>query len=231
MRIVFCLPGKTFSNEFLMSWSGLLEICHQMNIGVVLSNNTSSNIFQNRSCCLAMDLSKGKRQKPFCGLQYDYIMWIDSDVIFKPEHFKKLLSRNVDIVTGLYLQENPRIDDNGNLYAVFAASDSWKPNTVKQNTILTWNKIKDKKDPFEIVYAGMGFMLIKCGVFESIDIPWFPSIANHLDEWGTDDMTSEDVGFCLKAREYGFKIWADPSVIVGHEKSRILLPNELINKE
>ena len=43
---------------------------------------------------------------------------------------------------------------------------------------------------------------------------------NHIGD--IVEPTSEDVGFCLRARENGYKIWVDPTVCVGHEKTVVL---------
>ena len=72
----------------------------------------------------------------------------------------------------------------------------------------------------EVVYSGFGFLLTKFGVFENIKYPWFePQMTDFGD--GIRDFASEDVSFCLKARQVGYKIYIDPSVIVGHEKMTI----------
>lgn len=34
-----------------------------------------------------------------------FIMWIDSDILFTPQQFMRLLSHNADIVSGIYLME------------------------------------------------------------------------------------------------------------------------------
>ena len=49
----------------------------------------------------------GIKQKPFQGkIDYDYIMWIDSDQVFNVEMFKRLLSYDVPVVSGCYLMAN-----------------------------------------------------------------------------------------------------------------------------
>ena len=39
-------------------------------------------------------------------IDYDYIMWIDSDIVFKPEQFFKLLDHDRDIISGLYMMQD-----------------------------------------------------------------------------------------------------------------------------
>jgi hypothetical protein len=51
---------------------------------------------------LDIDVQRGKDQKLFDGKSdYDYTCWIDSDTIFSPTQFQKLLNHNVDIVSAL----------------------------------------------------------------------------------------------------------------------------------
>lgn len=66
----------------------------------------------------------------------------------------------------------------------------------------------------------MGFILVKKGVFESMEYPWFKPIEKKIGNMV--DFTMEDVAFCLTAREKGFEIYVDPTVRVGHEKKVIL---------
>jgi hypothetical protein len=60
--------------------------------------------------CLGGSSTGGKNQKPFQGkVDYDYLMWIDSDQVFKPEDFLNLLKKaqetKVSILSGLYLMQ------------------------------------------------------------------------------------------------------------------------------
>ena len=92
ITIVFCLPGRTFSNNFLLCWSELLMTCIKNNINPLVSCSYDSNVNFVRSKCLGYDVLRGKDQKPFDGkLDYDYIMWIDSDIIFKIEEQREQL--------------------------------------------------------------------------------------------------------------------------------------------
>jgi hypothetical protein len=93
----------------------------------------------------------------------------------------------------------------------------------KYGTFKFLNKedIQGCNTPFEVCYTGFGFLLIKRGVFECITYPWFEP--QHYKIGNVVDFSSEDVSFCKKAQSEGFKIFVDPTVIVGHEKTRILI--------
>lgn len=214
--VVFCLPGNSFSNNFLMSWSSLLLWCTQNNIDPVISCRQSSNVYFVRSMCLGADVRRGEFQVPFDEqVDYDYIMWIDSDQVFNPEQFQKLLSHDKDIVSGLYLMASGK---------QFPCVINWDQEYYQKNGkfyFITPKDIEGATGLIECAYNGMGFMLIKKGVFEKLEYPWFKGIDHDLGE-GIVEFSSEDVSFCTRIREKGFKIFVDPTVIVGHEKSVII---------
>ena len=108
MKIIFCIPGKSFSEHFLKSWSNLIKELQVMDINWELINLYYPIVSDARQKCLNKALT----------LEYDYIMWIDSDIIFEPNDFKQLLSQDKDIVSGLYMiQKTPGIYDIPDQYA------------------------------------------------------------------------------------------------------------------
>jgi len=265
MKVVFCFPGNSFSGRFLESWTELFAWCLQNGIQPILSRRESCNIYYVRNMCLGADVTRGKNQKPFNGkLNYDYIMWIDSDIIFTPEHFIKLLNHNKDIVSGIY-----KMSDNANYATVkewdeeyFKQNGCFKflqqgdltsysspagrgENTVTSSPALLRTEKGEIGNPcsvgtnfpspcgegeppvavgevclLPVSYTGMGFMLVKFGVFESMEYPWFKPLEKQIGDMC--DFTMEDVSFCLRAQEKGYKIFVDPAVIVGHEKKMVL---------
>jgi hypothetical protein len=211
-KIVFCLPGKQYSGKFLTCWTKLIHHCINKNYTMYFSQRYTSNVYYVRSMCLGADVRKGKHQKPFDGtLDYDYIMWIDSDIIFTVENFEKLMSNNVDICGGLYLMDGGK---------QFAAVKNWDEKQFEKNgtfDFLTPDDISHSPSLMKVSYTGFGFLLIKKGVFEKIEYPWFaPKFTTIGDCY---DFASEDVSFCLKAKEYGFDVNIDPTVWVRHEKT------------
>ncbi|MBN2407269.1 MAG: hypothetical protein JXJ19_06195 [Elusimicrobia bacterium] len=165
--------------------------------------------------CLGADVRRGENQKPFDGkIDYEYIMWIDSDIIFTPQQMIRLLSHDKDIVSGVYMMD-------GGEY--FAAVKDWDEKYFKKYgsfRFLTSEDIKNSGNLLEVSYAGMGFMLVKKGVFESLTYPWFRPLEKRIGK--ITDFTMEDVSFCLRARDKGFKVYIDPRVRVGHDKKVVL---------
>ena len=88
------MPGKTFSDNFLKSWTDLLDELPKYNIQWGLSQKYHVNRYFVCNSCLGGSSIGGKNQKPFQGkVDYDYLMWIDSDQVFKPKDFLNLLKK------------------------------------------------------------------------------------------------------------------------------------------
>lgn len=227
LRIIFCLPGRTFTASFLKSWSELLYSLPFNNITPIISQNYSAVVYWARNLCLAGNVLKGVNQKPFGGnMDYDYMMWIDSDMVFKPEDFFKLLSHvnQYDIISGMY-----PIDEFN-----YSAVLKWDEEDFLKNGYFKFigkNEVDNLKNEFAtypivpVSYNGFGFMLIKKGVFESIEYPWFEPIFKTLltKDGLIRDFTGEDVSFCLKVQDKGYKIWVDTTIRLGHEKMKIMV--------
>ncbi len=213
MKLAVCLPGSSFSANFLMCWTQFMDYCSKQGIQLTISPAQSCNIYYVRNACLGGNCLRGKTQKPFDGkLDYDFMLWLDSDIVFNSSQVQKLLNHNVDIVSGIYACEGGkelacgRINDEE--FHKLGCMPSYSP-----------EELKDKTELFEVDYSGFGFILFKKGVFESLEYPWFEP---HFFEYGDiRDFSMEDVSLCLKAKEKGFKIMVDPTIRVGHEKKAI----------
>jgi GT2 family glycosyltransferase len=157
----------------------------------------------------------GEFQKPFGGsVDYDYMMWIDSDIEFTPHDLFGLLRHEKDISSGLYLMEGGRN---------FACVKNWDEDFFKKHghfQFLAPQDIEGQTELIPVNYVGMGWMLVKRGVFEKIKYPWFEPLRKKIGKY--TDFTMEDVTFCHKALDAGFDINIDPSIRVGHEKIVVL---------
>jgi hypothetical protein len=164
---------------------------------------------------LGGDLRRGENQKPFDGkLKYTHLMWIDSDMVFTVKHFQSLFNHDKDIVSGIYKMEN------NTQYAVVENLDMTYLKQHGTFQFLVDEDMRKKSGLFKVAYTGLGFTLIKYGVFEALTYPWFePLFFKHED---IVEFCSEDVSFCKKARDKGFDVWVDPLLRIGHEKKGIL---------
>jgi hypothetical protein len=220
-RVVFCLPGRTFDRTFLIAWSQLMIACVDRNIEIVISQHYSSVVHFARAKCLGGDVRKGQSQKPFQGeLEYDYIMWIDSDIVFNPEDFFKLLESPHDVTCGRYMMEDMKHHAVVRIWDTEFFRENGAFKFLTEEDITRYSETT-KSRYMPVAYAGMGWMLIRKGVIEHIQYPWF---YRQIEQIGQNmrDMNSEDVAFCKNLQEVGVSIMLDTQVRVGHMKPVIL---------
>lgn len=219
-KIVFCIPGKSFSNNFLKCWTQLYSACLQFGIKPILSNAYSSNVYYARTLCLNLSNNGGIYQRPFNGMDYDYICWIDSDMTFCWEDLKRLLDHDKDVISGIYLMQ-----DRKHYTTVLEWDENYFQNNGSYNFIntSTINTLKTNSLR-KCAYTGLGFTLIKRGIFERIEYPPFKPFTKIYNGDGGDvvDFASEDVSFFKKLEELGIESYVDLNVQLGHEKNLIL---------
>ena len=104
MKVIFCIPGNSFSNRFLKSWTKLQQELNKKNIEYELMCEYTPNIYQVRGLLLGANIQYGPTQQPWQGKKdYDYIMWIDSDqVIYFANGTMKLI---VPFASYVYLED------------------------------------------------------------------------------------------------------------------------------
>lgn len=133
-------------------------------------------------------------------MRYDYLFSVDSDISFPADTLELMIAENVDMVSGVYRQRLPE-----------EAIEIYDHNFRR----MTYDQINGEWIT-EIGGCGMGCALIKSEVFRAIGYPHF--VYHHaLDHANT---FSEDLDFCKKVREAGFKIWAMPDILCDHHGNR-----------
>ena len=226
-RIVFCLPGRGVSYQYLKAFVQLCFDIVQCGGSIQISQDYSSMVNFARCKCLGANVLRGPNQVPWDGkLEYDYQLWIDSDIVFNSEKFFQLIldanpegKEEKHIVAGWYCTEDGRTAS----VAHWLEEDDFRSNGGVMNHE-TIESISKRKKPFTVDYTGFGWLLIRKGVFEheGLPYPWFAPKMQVFESGEVQDMCGEDVSFCLDAKEAGFEIWCDPRIRVGHEKTRVI---------
>lgn len=127
--------------------------------------------------------------------EQEYVLSIDSDIVqFPSDMLDRLMAHDVDIVAPLVV-----IEEQKRFYDILAFSYQGKKfaHAPPYCPACKENKL------FEVDSVGTCY-LVKREVFD----------ANV--KYATEEDMSEQIIFCRKAREKGFKIWVDPTITVTH---------------
>lgn len=132
----------------------------------------------------------------------DYVLWLDSDMVFAPNTLIKMMEtlqkNDLDILTGLYFRRTPPYSP-----VLFDKLEL-------DGEDVHWSEFKEIPEGlFEVGGCGFGCVLMKTDVF--IDV-----LGKHRQLFSPLGHNGEDIAFCLRARDCGYKIYCDPSVICGH---------------
>ena len=187
--IVFCLPGRGVSYIFLKAFVQLCFDLVQTGASIQIAQDYSSMVNFARCKVLGANVLRGPKQIPWDGkLEYDYQLWIDSDIVFDVEKFYRLVWMKKDIAAGWYMTE----DGKTTSVAHWLEEDDFAKNGGVMNHE-TGESISRRRKPFTVDYAGLGWVLIKKGVFESLEYPWFAPKMQVFDSGDVHDMCGEAV--------------------------------------
>lgn len=139
----------------------------------------------------------------------DYVFWLDSDMVFEPTVLKDMLKTmkdyNFDILSGVYYRRKspytPVLFDKLEIF------ESGGANTTEFKQI--------PKEIFEVGGCGFGCVLMNAQVL--LDV-----VARYREPFSCIGGIGEDLSFCWRARKCGHKIFADPSINLGHVGQTII---------
>ena len=139
-------------------------------------------------------------------MEADYILWLDSDMVFMPDTLERMMA---------VLNEHPEIDILSGLY--FRRGKPFTPvlfSKLEETSEggLDFEDVLDLPDElFEVAGCGFGCVLMRTECLLDLAAKegggvWFSPIAN----------AGEDCAFCIRARREGYKIYCDPNIDLGH---------------
>ena len=144
------------------------------------------------------------------GKNYDYLFCVDSDIVLPRDALCKMVFEQVDIVSGIYVQRLP----------------GFIPEVYKTDyTRYDISDLLQSDRLIEIGASGFGCILINSDVLNKMEYPHFV-YKPALDHNNT---FSEDLYFCKKARELGYKIWCNTTIQCDHIGQTVYGMPETIN--
>ena len=139
-------------------------------------------------------------------MEADYILWLDSDMVFQPDTLERMMA---------VLDEHPEIDVLSGLY--FRRANPFTPVLFSKLELnedggLDFEDVAELPDGlFEVAGCGFGCVLMRTDCLLDLAAKegggsWFTPLAN----------AGEDCAFCIRARREGYKIYCDPDIDLGH---------------
>lgn len=125
---------------------------------------------------------------------FDWVLWLDSDMVFQDTLLEDLQFCGKDFVTGVYHARRKGYDS-----CIFEKIDLDELKKCESYP----------SQAFRVEGCGFGCVLIKTEILKHI-VQTYKTAFLPLKQYG------EDIAFCLRARELGYKLWCEPSAVCGH---------------
>lgn len=148
-----------------------------------------------------LDFNRNMIWQKFFPFKSDHhLLMIDSDIIFTPQDVAKIqqhLDSGLDVVTGIYPIGTPPY-----------------PPCIFERIKGDYKLTGVKEGLNEIDACGGGFM----GINKNVIMP-----SNPFDNIREGEIFhGEDISFCHRLREKGYKLWADSSIKLGHIRTQTI---------
>lgn len=125
---------------------------------------------------------------------YTHVLWLDSDMIFNDDLVDDLMFCGKSFVTGIYHARRKG-------YASVIFKD------ISINSIERFEEYPN--DTFQIAGCGFGCVLTETELLKAVCMN-MGTMFTPLPDLG------EDIAFCKRATDLGYKLWCEPSVVCGH---------------
>ena len=188
MKYLVAIPCMdTMPTQFVKSLIGL-----RVEGTIEIAFSANSLVYDSRNL-----LSKKASEEGF-----DRILWLDSDVTFKPDMFERLskrLDEGYQFVSGLYVKRKTPIEPT--IFKTVYMMDDKLP---KADCYFDY-----PEGIFEIAACGFGAVMMDICVLNSVGmefgLPFSPILG-----------FSEDISFCMRAKQVGYKLYCDSTIKLGH---------------
>ena len=148
-------------------------------------------------------MSRDKLAERAIQMGADRILWLDSDMVFDPDALirlsKVMKDNDADMVTGVYFRRVQPFTPV--LYEKLDLKDDMAD--YKE-----YEKLPEE-DVFEVAGCGFGCVLMNTDVALSV-------MARYHEMFTPMNSMGEDLTFCWRARQCGYKILCDQSIPLGH---------------
>jgi len=162
------------------------------------------------------DMARNELADMSVNMGFTHVLFLDDDMAFDQQDiFTQLLSHNVDVVgVRAYTRQTPHYP------CVF----------FKGNETQFYKEIDfDSNGLREVDAIGASMLLVKTDVFRKMEKPYFEFRGVKILGKG-DSSFGEDILFGKKAKEYGFKVYCDTDIEIGHIGDNAMITRKSYHK-
>lgn len=180
-KIAILVPTRdTIYSHFSYSLNQLIKFSTLLGLDVYTFYDSSTILLNQRNNLVKMALE----------LQAEYVLWLDSDMVFPSSTLTRLLSHKKDIIGCNYMRRSLPLKTV--TYTDIRNWDSWVPLDTEQDLI-------------EVDGTGMGCLLMKTEVFNRIEKPYFKFTYQTV----SDDYLGEDFNLIQDLKKLDYKVYID----------------------
>lgn len=135
---------------------------------------------------------------------YTHVLWLDSDMVFSPDILDDLMFCGKQFVTGIYHARR-----KGYASTIFKS--------IELNGLERFEEYP--REAFRIAGCGFGCVLVDTEVLKAV------AMKNGTCFTPIKDL-GEDIAFCKRAKDLGYELWCEPTVVCGHIGHIAIYPDD-----
>lgn len=129
-------------------------------------------------------------------LHCTHLIFLDADMVYPEDTITRLLNHDLDIVGALCFKKVPPFDPT------LLVGEPYRATTLRDYP---------ENEVIEVIGTGTACFLFNLNVLEDVPYPWF-----QFGKTPQGRPIGEDIGFCYKAREAGYKVHVDTGIKTEH---------------
>jgi hypothetical protein len=170
----------TVYSHFSYSLGNLIKTTTQMGINVHLFFDASTILINQRERLIEQEIE----------VKSEWVLWLDSDMMFPSTTLLRLLAHKQDIVACNYMKRSQPFKS-----VTFMDTNDWE----------SWVPIKSEDELLTVEATGMGCLLMRTSVFQRLKKPYF----EYTFQPTTKDWLGEDFTLFKKLNSLGYQLKID----------------------
>jgi hypothetical protein len=170
-------------SHFSLSLGNLIKTTTQMGIDVHLFFDASTILINQRESLINQAIS----------MKSEWVLWLDSDMMFPATTLLRLLAHKKDIVACNYMKRSFPFKS-----VAFTDTNDWE----------SWVPLQSEDELITVEAIGMGCVLMKTSIFQKLAKPYFEyTYQPKTKDWGGEDFTLFN-----KLNKLGYQVKVDTNL-------------------